>query len=174
MKAERAPATRHTGPAVDRAADEKFMRLAIAKTVEGIRKGQTPFGACIVLDGRVLSCAHNLVWKTTDITAHAEVAAIRAACRRLRTVNLEGAVIYCTCEPCPMCFAACHWARISRIVYGARIKDALLCAFNELTVSNARMKRLGKSPVAIEGGFLGKECAELFRLWEREGASPPY
>ena len=68
--------------------DQYFMRLAVAKAKEGIKKGQTPFGACIVKDNRVISLAHNLVWKTTDITAHAEIVAIRAACNTfIRTLN---------------------------------------------------------------------------------------
>ncbi|MDD2703568.1 MAG: nucleoside deaminase, partial [Candidatus Omnitrophica bacterium] len=100
------------------------MRLAINKAVQGIRKGQTPFGACIVKGNRVISLAHNSVWRDTDITAHAEINAVRKACKKLKTIDLSGCVIYSTCEPCPMCFAACHWAGISAIIFGARIADA--------------------------------------------------
>ena len=115
------------------------MELAIAKTREGIRHGQTPFGACIVKKGRVIACSHNEVWKNTDITAHAEVAAIRVACRKLGTIDLSGCTIYSTCEPCPMCFSAIHWAGIGKIVYGAGIADAAECGFGELEISNAAM-----------------------------------
>ena len=104
--------------------DEKFMRLAINKAKQGIKQGQTPFGACISKDGEVISCVHNIVWESLDITAHAEISAIREACKKLNTVDLSGCVIYSTCEPCPMCFSACHWAKISKIVYGAQIEDA--------------------------------------------------
>ncbi|RMF64870.1 MAG: nucleoside deaminase [Calditrichaeota bacterium] len=145
--------------------DEEFMRMAIEKAREGVRNGQTPFGACIVKNGEVITCVHNVVWATTDITAHAEVHAIREACRKLHTIDLSGCTIYSTCEPCPMCFSACHWARISRIVYGARIEDAQNGGFNELAISNSKMKEMGNSPVEIVGDFLREENRALFEEW---------
>ncbi len=141
------------------------MRLAIEKAKEGIRKGQTPFGACIVRRNKVVSSAHNLVWKNTDITAHAEIIAIRDACRKLKSIDLLGCTIYSTCEPCPMCFAACYWAGIKRIVYGSSIKDAKRIGFNELLVTNRKMKILSKTKLQIESGFIKEECAEVFKIW---------
>ena len=134
--------------------DENFMRLAIQKAKEGVKNRQTPFGACIVKNGKVIACVHNVVWKTTDITAHAEIHAIRKACKRLKTINLSGCTIYSTCEPCPMCFSAIHWARISKVVYGVGIKDAAKIGFNELAIPDRKLKELGKSPVKITGFFL--------------------
>src|SRR5216684_3132378 len=125
------------------------MRVAIEKAKEGIALGQTPFGACIARAGGLLSSAHNVVWQTTDITAHAEIHAIREACRKLSSIDLSGCVIYSTCEPCPMCFSACHWARISKIVYGANIQDAQRSGFHELTIPASRMKDLGGSQMEI-------------------------
>ena len=145
--------------------EERFMRLAIEACAAGIAAGQTPFGACIVRDGRTVAVAHNRVWLTTDITAHAEVVALRLACAAEHAIDLSGCVIYSTCEPCPMCFSACHWARLDGIVYGAQIADARLAGFNELTVSNADLKRLGGSAVEVVGGFLRDECAALFQAW---------
>ncbi len=145
--------------------DEQYMRMAIEKAKEGVANGQTPFGACIVKDGTVVSCVHNVVWQTTDITAHAEVHAIREACKTLDTVDLSGCVIYSTCEPCPMCFSAIHWARISKIVYGTSISDAENVGFNELHISNNTMKNLGNSPVEVVGGFLRDESQELFDMF---------
>jgi len=147
--------------------DETFMKAAVAKTKEGIKKGQTPFGACIVKDGKIVSCAHNTVWKDTDITAHAEVNAIRQACKKLKTVNLENCVIYSTCEPCPMCFSAIHWAKIDKIIYGATIPDAKKSGFSELKICNADMKELGCSPVKILGGFMREEALGLFEEWSK-------
>jgi tRNA(Arg) A34 adenosine deaminase TadA len=144
------------------------MRLAIEKAKEGIAKGQTPFGACIVHDGEAVSCVHNVVWLTTDITAHAEIHAIREACRELGTIDLAGCVIYSTCEPCPMCFSACHWARLSKIVYGARIEDAFASGFHELHIPNIRMKEFGGSPVEIVADFLREEAVALFQLFDRQ------
>jgi len=145
--------------------DEYFMRLAIEKARKGLKKGQTPFGACIVKEGEVVSCRHNVVWDTTDITAHAEVTAIREACKNLNTIDLSGTVIYSTCEPCPMCFSAIHWAHIEKIVYGADIADAQNAGFNELTLSNDEIKKLTRSPIELVPGFLHSECQALFREW---------
>jgi tRNA(Arg) A34 adenosine deaminase TadA len=148
--------------------DAHYMRLAIEKAKEGIAKGQSPFGACIARAGDVVSCSHNVVWLTTDITAHAEVTAIRDACRKLGTIDLSGCVIYSTCEPCPMCFSACHWARIAKIVFGARIEDALASGFHELQIDDARLKELSGSPVEIVGDFLRDEAVGLFHLFDQQ------
>ena len=150
------------------------MRLAISKALQGVKNGQTPFGACIVKNGKVVSLAHNGVWKNTDITAHAEMNAIRTACRKLKTVDLSGCVIYSTCEPCPMCFSACHWARISRIVFGAGIADAKKAGFNELIMGNAMMKKLSRGKVKIVAGVMKKENLRLFHLWSSGRNKRPY
>ncbi|MDD5418943.1 MAG: nucleoside deaminase [Methanomicrobiaceae archaeon] len=141
------------------------MRRALEKAREGILLGNTPFGACIVRNGDVFSCRHNEVWKHTDITAHAEVLAIRDACRDLGTIDLSDCVLYATCEPCPMCFGAAHWARIPHIVYGASIRDSLNAGFNELTISALTMKESGNSAVRLTGGVLKNEAIDLFLEW---------
>ena len=147
--------------------DEHWMRVAIATAREGIAAGQTPFGAAIVRDGQLLVAAHNRVWQTTDVTAHAEVTAIRESCRKLNAIDLSGCVIYSTCEPCPMCFSACHWAKLRRVVYGAQISDAAAAGFSELTISNEQMKSLGGSQIQIAGGVLRGDCRLLFEEWLR-------
>ena len=143
--------------------DAHWMRLAIAKAREGVARGQSPFGAAIVRDGQLIACEHNLVLATTDITAHAEVTAIRRACAAVNDIHLPRCTIYSTCEPCPMCFSAIHWARISTIVFGARIGDAQELGFSELTIPNEVMKREGGSPVVLVPDFLREECLALFR-----------
>lgn len=155
-------------------AEETYMRQAISAAREGILQGQTPFGACIEFEGKVLSARHNEVWARTDITAHAEILAIRDACHKLGRVDLSGSVIYSTCEPCPMCFSACHWARISLIRFGADIAEAQKAGFNEICFSNQQMKSHGGSSLEIEGGLLKEECAELFRFWLEKKLSRPY
>ena len=152
----------------------ELMRLAIEAARKGIARGQTPFGACIAKEGRPVACCHNRVWKDTDITAHAEILAIREACRKLGAVDLSGCVLYSTTEPCPMCFSACHWAKISRIVFGTGISDARRAGFSELTISNERMKGMGRSPVRVEGGFLRVEAAKLFEEWGRDPGRRKY
>ncbi len=145
--------------------DQKFMQMAIDKAREGVALGQTPFGACIVKDGEVISCEHNVVWETKDITAHGEIHAIRVACQVLNDISLEGCVIYSTCEPCPMCFSACHWARISTIVYGASIDDAQNAGFNEMLLSNIDLKEKSGSPLEIVPHFMREENVALFNEW---------
>jgi len=161
-------------PVASKKADVRFMAMAIAKAREGIAEGQTPFGACIVRAGKVVACEHNVVWATTDITAHAEVHAVRVACRDLGTIDLSGCVIYSTTEPCPMCFSAIHWARISKIYFGTRIEDAEAFGFNELKVSDDDMKRLGGSHVEVEGGLMVDENLTVFREWQARKDSRTY
>ncbi len=152
--------------------DLKYMRMAVEKAREGVLEGQSPFGAVIVRKGRVLACVHNTVWKEADITAHAEMVAIREACKVLNNVDLSGATLYTTCEPCPMCFGAIHWAGVSRVVFGCRTREAKEFGFSELMVTANRLKTLGKSPVLIEGGVLREECLEVMRLWQKLGGKP--
>lgn len=148
------------------------MRMAIDRAIKGVLKGQTPFGAIIVKKGQVLVCEHNTVWKDCDITAHAEMRAVRRACRKLNTIDLTGSTLYSTCEPCPMCLGAVHWAGVSRVVFGCRIRDAKKMGFSELTVSAARLKSLGNSPVKVTGGVLREECIDVMKLWEKLGGRP--
>ena len=99
--------------------DERFMVAAIEKAWEGARGGQEPFGACVVMDGEVVSVAHNTVRGDNDVTAHAEMNAIRDACRKLKTIDLSQCQIYATFKPCKMCEEACKRAKISTVYYGA-------------------------------------------------------
>ncbi len=156
------------------ASDEQGMRLAIRAALAGLEEGQSPFGACVVKDGRVLAVAGNRVWCENDATAHAEVNAIRAASRELDSFDLAGCTLYTTCEPCPMCFSAAHWARVARIVYGATIQDAVDAGFNELAIAATRMKELGGGNAELVPGFMAEECRNVFRTWGRLGRGRPY
>lgn len=153
---------------------EELMRLAIAKTREGIAAGQTPFGCAIAREGQVIAAAHNRVFATTDITAHAEMNAIRDGCRTLNRIFLEGATVATTCEPCPMCMAALHWARVAQVYYGATIADAADAGFNELTLPAAELLRAGNSRVELMDGVLRDECKTLFDEWRQSPQSQPY
>jgi tRNA(Arg) A34 adenosine deaminase TadA len=145
--------------------DEEMMRLALGQARKGIRAGLGgPFGACIVKNSRVVAVAHNRVLATGNPTQHAEVVAIGKAAKALGTHVLKGCTIYSTTEPCPMCFSAIHWAQIDRIVYGTGIADVKRLGFNELSVSNATLKRLGKSPIQLSRA-LRHECTALLRQW---------
>jgi tRNA(Arg) A34 adenosine deaminase TadA len=143
------------------------MRLAIDMAREGISQGQSPFGCAIARDGQVLACRHNTVLATLDITAHAEVNALRTACLVAHSVHLPGATVASTCEPCPMCMAALHWAQVQQVYFGASIADAQEAGFNELQVPARELLRQGKSRVTLVDGVLSHECRALFEEWLR-------
>lgn len=141
------------------------MHMALREASRGMRRGQGgPFGACIVKDGAIVAVAHNRVLASGNPTQHAEVVAIGRAARALGTHVLEGCTIYSTTEPCPMCFSAIHWARIDRIVFGTGIADVKRLGFNELSISNATLKRVGKSRVVLDRASRA-ECDGLLREW---------
>jgi tRNA(Arg) A34 adenosine deaminase TadA len=119
------------------------------------------------VDEQTVVAAHNLVLASIDITAHAEVNALREACSAVADIFLEGAIVATTCEPCPMCMAALHWARVKEVYYGATIADAASAGFNELTLSAAELVRVGNSPVRLIDGVLRSECRKLFDEWSR-------
>ncbi len=148
---------------------KRFMEAAIDVAKKGVRRGNSPFGSCIVKGGKVIALAHNTVLERKDSTNHAEMNAIRLACKKLGSHELRGCVVYSTTEPCPMCFSAIHWAKAKRIVFGTGISDVKRLGFSELTVSDTMMKRLGRSNVGIESGFMRKECLELLRFWKKGG-----
>lgn len=153
---------------------EDFMHAALSAARETVRNGEGgPFGACIVRDGQILAVSSNRVLANHDPTAHAEVCAIRVACQKIEHHLLDGAEIYSTTEPCPMCFAAIHWARIAKVFYGTNIGDVAKLGFNELELSNFQMKEIGGSPVEIVPDFLREECLELLEFW-RERAGKTY
>jgi tRNA(Arg) A34 adenosine deaminase TadA len=112
--------------------DQEYMQRAIEMGQKGMRAGAGgPFGAVVVRDGIILSEAHNGVFAHNDPTAHAEVQAIRAACQKIDHYQLEGATLYTTCEPCPMCLGAIYWARPARIVYACTRDDAAEAGFDD-------------------------------------------
>jgi guanine deaminase len=154
--------------------EPELMRLAILKTREGINAGQSPFGAIIVRNSDVVASTHNTVWRDTDPTAHAEVNCLRSAAKALSTIDLSGCTMYSTCEPCPMCLAAIHWAKIDRVVFGATIDDAATAGFRELHIAAEALAEMGRSPLKVEGGLLREECAALFDEWKRAGLCGTY
>jgi len=141
------------------------MHMALREASRGMKKGLGgPFGACIVRNGTIVALAHNQVLVSGNPTQHAEVVAIGRAARTLGTHVLKGCTIYSTTEPCPMCFSAIHWAQIDRIVFGTGIADVKRLGFNELSISNATLKRLGRSGVRLDQASVD-ECTQLLRSW---------
>ena len=143
-------------------ADAALMRLALESAAEGVRLGHGgPFGACVARDGKVVAAAHNTVIRDHDPTAHAEVNAVREACRALGTHDLSDCVMVCTVEPCPMCLGAIAWSRIPRVVFGASRHAAAAAGFDDARFHSGD----GLPPLA--SGLLEKECEALFGEWKR-------
>src|SRR5215467_14490780 len=111
---------------------QKFMREAIRLSIQMMRRGKGgPFGAVIVKDNKIVGRGCNQVTSASDPTAHAEIVAIREACRRLEAFQLDDCDLYTSCEPCPMCLAAIYWARIRRVFYGNTRQDAAKIEFDD-------------------------------------------
>lgn len=150
------------------------MQTAIAVARRGIVAGQSPFGSVIVRHGELVAAAHNQVWARTDPTAHAEVNAIRLAAEKLGRISLHDCVLYSTCEPCPMCASAIHWAKLAAVWFGAAIADAAAAGFHELQLPAAKLLGEAGSQVQIVGGVMAAECRALFAEWQAAGRSNAY
>ena len=144
---------------------EQFMRVALAMAERGMASGGPPVGACVVRDGAVVAKNHNAVIGELDVTAHAEIVVIREACRVLRTLSLKDCSLFVTVQPCPMCLAACYYAGISKIVYGAPIDAMQAITDGELCVSPAELFAGRAGQPMISAGVLGEECRALLTSW---------
>ena len=150
------------------------MRLAIElaeSNVKQMRGG--PFGAIIVKDGQLIAASANQVIKSNDPTAHAEIAAIRLACEKLGTIDLQGCTIYSSCEPCPMCLGAIYWARIGTLYFGNTKADAAAAGFDD-----EHIYREMEKPAAARGlkmiQILPDEAAIAFKLWQESDSKFNY
>src|SRR3954467_15972593 len=142
-----------------------FMKQAIRLATENVSSGSGgPFGAVIVRDGKGVAPGVNQVTATNDPTAHAEVVAIREACRELGVFSLEGCEMYTSCEPCPMCLAAIHWSRMSAIYYGNTAADAAAAGFDDAFLYEEMKRPVGERTIPAER-MLGDEAAENFEAW---------
>lgn len=135
--------------------DEKYMRLALVEAEEAARRGEIPVGAVIVCRGRVLGRGHNLTETLTDVTAHAEMMALTAACNSTGGKYLPDCTIYVTVEPCTMCSGALGWSQIGRIVWGA--DDEKRGFFSHVRAENSPIH----PKTRLQGGVLADECRQL-------------
>src|ERR687890_841477 len=128
----------------NRLEDQRHLARAVELSREHMEEGAGgPFGAVIVRDGRVLAEGWNQVTSANDPTAHAEVTAIRRACQAVGDFSLEGATLYTSCEPCPMCLASAYWARVSRIVFANTRQDAAAIGFDDQLLYDEIPKPIG-------------------------------
>ena len=153
--------------------NEKFMRLAIEKSLESVDNGGGPFGAVIVRDDEVVAAASNSVTTDNDPTAHAEVNAIRMACKKLGTFDLSGCEIYASCEPCPMCLAAIYWARIDKLYYANTKADADKIGFSDNFIYEEFAKPESQRSIKITA-MMRDEAIAAFKKWENKEDKTEY
>lgn len=149
------------------------MRMAIDLATENVKNNGGPFGAVIVKDGEVVASGTNRVTDSCDPTAHAEVSAIRAACKALDTFDLSGCEIYSSCEPCPMCLSAIYWAHLDRLYFAADRHDAARSGFDDEFIYDELARPLSLRRVQIEC-LLRDEAQESFAAWMRKEDKTEY
>lgn len=145
--------------------ERKYMQEAIDEAIQSVDyKNGGPFGAIVVKDGEIVGRGHNMVTANNDPTAHAEIVAIREACKTLNTFNLEGCEIYASCEPCPMCLGSIYWANISKLFYAATKEDAAKAAFSDAHIYDeiALPKNKRKLP-SIQ--LMREDAVKVFEKW---------
>jgi len=151
-----------------------FMKRAIELSIENVRTGRGgPFGAVVVKDGKIIAEGANNVTAANDPTAHAEVIAIREACKKLGAFELTGCEIYTSCEPCPMCLGAIYWARPDRVYYGNTADDAARAGFDDSHIYDEIPKAHDKRKIPMEQ-MMHNEAIEAFRAWKKQVNKVPY
>lgn len=153
---------------------EIFLKQAIDLAVENVR-GQLggPFGALVVKDGKVIATGTNRVTSTNDPTAHAEVMAIRAACQKLGSFQLDGCELYTSCEPCPMCLGAIYWARVKAFYFAGNKDDAARAQFDDSFIYTELNKPVeGRTIPGYR--LLPEEGPRPFEEWLKSQSRVPY
>ena len=144
----------------------EFMREAIRLSLQKMTTGAGgPFGAVVVRNGKIIARGWNQVTSSNDPTAHAEVSAIRAACRKLKTFQLDDCELYTSCEPCPMCLAAIYWARFKKVYYANTRRDAARIQFDDNFIYREVAKPVSKRKIPMHQ-LLRREALEVFTAWQ--------
>jgi guanine deaminase len=154
--------------------ENDFMRLAIRLATENVRSGAGgPFGAVVVRNGEVVATGVNRVTADNDPTAHAEVNAIREACKALGTFQLPGCVLYASCAPCPMCLGAIYWVRLDSVFYGNTCHDAAAVGFDDHFIYEELSVPPGKRKLPMVR-LLPELAIENFRAWQEHQSKIAY
>lgn len=153
--------------------DRRYMAQAARLAEENVARGGGPFAAVIVRDGKVLATGCNSVTLDNDPTAHAEINAVREACRQAGSFRLEGAAVYTSCEPCPMCLAALYWAGVSRIYYGNTQRDADAIGFGDHFIYRQIATPATERAVPCIR-IDNTDTPRAFRLWETKADRTEY
>ncbi len=154
--------------------EKDWMQLAIRLAVENVTSGKGgPFGAVVVKNGEVIATGVNRVTADNDPTAHAEVNAIREACRALGTFQLPGCVLYTSCEPCPMCLGAVYWVRLDSVYYGTTCHDAAKAGFDDSHIyEEMKIPRHQRKVPMLQ--LLPEQAIECFHAWQNHQAKVEY
>jgi guanine deaminase len=143
----------------------KFMRAAIRLSLEKMRQGQGgPFGAVVVRRGKIIGRGWNRVTSASDPTAHAEIMAIREACRQLKTFRLDDCELYASCEPCPMCLSAIYWARLAKFFYAGSRRDAAAAGFDDDLLYHEVAKPISRRKIPSRQ-LLRRDTQKVFAEW---------
>jgi tRNA(adenine34) deaminase len=140
---------------------EIFMREAIIEA----KKGDLPYGAVLVKDDQIVVRGYNTVQRDKDVSAHGEINVLRAFTRQniYSLEVLRGYTLYTTCEPCPMCAAACVWSGVSEIIFGASTEQLITIGTEQINLSCQTVVEKGFQIIKVTGGILAEECLELFK-----------
>lgn len=152
--------------------DKAYIDQAIALAVSSVEDGGGPFAALVVKDGKVIGKGGNRVTKHNDPTAHAEVEAIRDACKTIGDFSLAGATLYASCEPCPMCMAASYWARVERIVFAASQEQAAEAGFDDSFIAKELVLPHEEKSISIH--HLDSNSELPFKTWSEFATKTPY
>jgi guanine deaminase len=150
-----------------------FMRQAIALALENIRNGGGPFAAVIAKNGALIASGVNRVTSANDPTAHAEVVAIREACKRLESFQLDHCDLYTTCEPCPMCLGAIYWARPAHVFYASTAADAAAAGFDDAFIYR-ELQTPQQSRRIPMSQLLRDDASPIFKAWHAKPDKTPY
>ncbi|PFG37270.1 guanine deaminase [Flavimobilis soli] len=155
------------------AVETRWLDLAVELAVRNVAEGGGPFGAVIVRGGELVATGQNRVTRDLDPTAHAEVQAIRAACRKLGSFSLAGCELYTSCEPCPLCASASLWARLDRVVFAADRHDAAAGGFDDRAFYELMTREPGTWPTPVEG-LRTATAFTPFEAWSANTARTDY
>lgn len=145
-------------------ADDIFLYQAIELAIDSAQKNGGPFGAVIVKNNQVIGKGHNQVTENCDPSAHAEIMAIREACKNIKNHQLSDCIIYSSCEPCPMCMSAIYWARIPKLIYAATAEDAANAGFDDQFIYDELARPYSQRSISIEHNK-HKNAKKSFEAW---------
>ena len=143
------------------------MARAIELSIKSVNSGTGPFGAVVVKGNKIISEGFNTVTSAKDPTSHAEISAIRSACKNLNNFSLKGCDLYTTCEPCPMCLSAIYWARVDKVYYANTRADAQKIDFDDSLIYEELKKNIKERKISMHQ-MMRDEALKAFDMWDKK------